>query len=127
MTYYEPLPGDDAASLSAQRARLLAGDLEHVDRPRPAPPSPPCTPSIAREIAHIARDPVGPRDDPPRPRPPVRRRPRQTARAPIARVRPCAADTAGLPLFEEAFYAGVRAAEAALDALGRPAPTLVET
>lgn len=41
------------------------------------------------------------------------------AREPIGRVVPCASDTAGLALFEEAFAAGVGAAEWALMRLGR--------
>lgn len=124
VTYYEPLPGDDVASLSAQRARLLAGDLDHwthhVQSALTA-----MHPGITRDIAHIAVTRWG--------HAMIRPVPGllfggalETARAPIGRVRPCAADTAGLPLFEEAFYAGVLAAEAALAALGRPAPTIVE-
>jgi phytoene dehydrogenase-like protein len=125
VTYYEPMPGDDAAQLAAQRARLLEGDADrwaaHVRAALAA-----MHPGIDREVVrvHVTRwghamiRPVpgllfgGALD---------------LARAPIGRVRPCAADTAGLPLFEEAFYAGVRAAEAALADVGRPGPSIVET
>ncbi len=125
ITYYEPLPGDDAAALSAQRARLLAGDLEHwTAHVRAALLA--MHPGIDKEIAHIAVTRWG--------HAMIRPVPDllfggtlDLARAPLGRVRPCAADTAGLPLFEEAFYSGVLAAEAALTDVGHPAPTIVET
>ena len=124
ITYYEPLPGDDAAALSAQRTRLLTTTLEAwADHVRAALVA--MHPELAREIVqiHVTRwghamirpvpgllfgDPLA------------------IARAAIGRVRPCAADTTGLPLFEEAFYAGLRAAEAALTQLGHPSPSLVD-
>ena len=40
-------------------------------------------------------------------------------------MRPCAADVAGLPLFEEAFYQGVAAAERALADVSPGAPSLL--
>lgn len=47
------------------------------------------------------------------------------ARQPIGRVLPCATDTSGLALFEEAFSAGVAAAEEALERLGAPEATVL--
>ena len=124
ITYYEPLPGDDAAALSAQRSRLLDTSLadwsEHVRAALVA-----MHPNIAREIAQIHVTRWG--------HAMIRPVPGllfsdalATARAPIARLRPCAADVTGLPLFEEAFYAGVRAAEAALTQIGHAAASIVE-
>lgn len=49
----------------------------------------------------------------------------QAARAPVGRVIPCAADVGGLPLFEQAFALGVRAAEDALGALGQPSDAMM--
>ena len=124
ITYYEPMPGDDAAQLAAQRARLLAGDLEHwSEHVRAALVA--MHPDIAREIAHIHVTRWG--------HAMIRPVPGllfggalAQARAAIGRVQPCAADVAGLPLFEEAFYAGVLAAESALRQLGRVDPSIVE-
>lgn len=118
LTYYEPLPADDAAGLRARRAALLEGSLERwcdqvtaeLEAMHPG-----LTPAIGR--VHVARwghamirpGPgwlFGPA--------------RSLARAPIGRVIPCAADVGGLPLFEEAFAGGVAAAELALARLGRP-------
>jgi phytoene dehydrogenase-like protein len=124
ITYYEPLPGDDAAALSAQRTRLLTTDLDtwagHVRDALEA-----MHPGINREIAQIHVTRWG--------HAMIRPVPGllfgealALARAPVGRVRPCAADVAGLPLFEEAFYGGVRAAEAALRQLGRDDPSIVE-
>jgi hypothetical protein len=47
------------------------------------------------------------------------------ARTPIGRILPCAADVGGLPLFEEAFFGGVAAAEDALARIGRPEATIL--
>lgn len=124
ITYYEPLPGDDAAALSAQRTRLLTGDLEHwAGHVRAALER--MHPGLAREIAQIHVTRWG--------HAMIRPVPGllfgealARARAPVGVVRPCAADVAGLPLFEEAFYGGVRAAEAALHQLGHDDPTIVE-
>jgi hypothetical protein len=43
----------------------------------------------------------------------------ERARAPIGCVRACATDVGGLPLFEEAFYAALEAADWALARVGR--------
>ena len=48
------------------------------------------------------------------------------ARAPIGAVVPCATDTGGVPLFEQAFCNGIAAAEHALVAAGHPAPSLLD-
>jgi phytoene dehydrogenase-like protein len=124
VTYYEPLPGDDPATLSAQRTRLLTHDLDHWAAHVRAALSA-MHPGIEREIVHINVTRWG--------HAMIRPVPGllfggalDLARAPIARVRPCAADTTGLPLFEEAFYSGVLAAEAALAELGRVDPSIVE-
>jgi len=124
VTYYEPMPGDDPTALAAQRSRLLAGDLGHWSaHVRAALEA--MHPGISREIAHIAVTRWG--------HAMIRPVPGllfggalDVARAPVGRVRPCAADTAGLPLFEEAFYAAVLTAEAALRDLGEPTPSVVE-
>ena len=124
ITYYEPLPGDDAAALAAQRTRLLTTDLESwAEHVRAALVT--MHPGIDREIARIHVTRWGHAMI--RPVPGLLfGEPLAQARAPIGRVRPCAADVAGLPLFEEAFYAGVRAAEAALRQIGREDPSIVE-
>ncbi|MFZ6180609.1 NAD(P)-binding protein [Nannocystis pusilla] len=120
LTYYEPLCGDGPAELAAQRLRLLAGDLstwsDHVVAALAA-----MHPGIASEISRIAVTRWG--------HAMIRPVPGllfgeslARARAPIGRLRPCAADVAGLPLFEEAFYQGCGAALAALADLGRSAP-----
>lgn len=117
ITYYEPQIAADAAGLANARAHLLASDartlaeqvlrsLEHMH------------PAIRRMVTqlHVHRwghamiRPVpgllfgGALD---------------RARAPIGCVRACATDVGGLPLFEEAFYAAIEAADWALDRLGR--------
>lgn len=123
LTYYEPLCGDDPAELAAQRRRLLGGDLAHWTAHVEAALSA-MHPGIARRIAHVAITRWGHAMI--RPAPGLLfGEPLQRARAPIGRVRPCAADVAGLPLFEEAFYQGVAAAEHALADLGRAAPSLL--
>ena len=123
LTYYEPLCADDPAGLAAQRTRLLAGDLEHWTAHVVAALGA-MHPGIADQIAHVAITRWG--------HAMIRPAPGllfgdalALARAPIGRVRPCAADVAGLPLFEEAFYQGVAAAERALAGLGSRAPSLL--
>lgn len=122
LTYYEPLCAEDPAGLAAQRQRLLAGDASqwstHVVAALSA-----MHPGIAGEITRVAVTRWG--------HAMIRPVPGllfgealARARAPIGRVRPCAADVAGLPLFEEAFYQGIGAAEAALADLGRPTPPI---
>jgi len=125
ITYYEPMPGDDATELAAQRARLLAGDLDHWQgHVRAALTA--MHPDIAREIVAIHITRWGHAMI--RPVPGLLFGPALAqARAAIGRVQPCAADVAGLPLFEEAFYGGVLAAESALRQLGHDAPSIVET
>nr|MCH9681609.1 twin-arginine translocation pathway signal [Deltaproteobacteria bacterium] len=118
LTYYQPLPADDGPGLRARRQQLLAGSLDHW-----------CThvtgqldamhPGIERDIRrmHITRWGHAMV----RPAPGVLfGRERMVAAAAVGRVQPCASDVAGLPLFEEAFCGGVRAAERALTRLGHP-------
>nr|WP_263430133.1 NAD(P)/FAD-dependent oxidoreductase [Nannocystis pusilla] len=120
LTYYEPLCGDGPAELAVQRRRLLSADLsrwsDHVVAALSA-----MHPGIAGEITSVSITRWGHAMIRPVPGllfgPALAR-----ARAPIDRVRPCAADVAGLPLFEEAFYQGSSAALAALVDLGRAAP-----
>jgi len=118
LTYYQPLPADDAAGLRARRQELLGGSLEqwcdHVAAELEAM-HPGLSPEIRR--IHIARWGHAM----------IRPAPgwlfgeaRAVARRPLGRVIPCAADVGGLPLFEEAFNAGIAAAELALARLGRP-------
>lgn len=123
VTYYEPLCGADAGELAAQRRRLLAGDVAHwaahVESALSA-----MHPGISAQIAGVTVTRWG--HAMVRPVPGLLfGEPLRLARAPLGRVRPCAADVAGLPLFEEAFYQGVSAAEAALAELGSPGPTLL--
>ena len=111
ITYYEPLLAKDA------RASLLAGDARSLGE------------QVLRALEHM--------------HPGIRRwlvamhvhrwghamiRPvrgllfgsaLEQARAPIGCVRACATDVGGLPLFEEAFYSAIEAADWALDRLGR--------
>jgi phytoene dehydrogenase-like protein len=114
ITYYEPLVADD---LAIARARLLAGDARSLGE------------QVLRSLEHM--------------HPGIRRwlgalhvhrwghamiRPvpgllfgdaLERARVPIGCVRACATDVGGLPLFEEAFYSAIEAADWALDRLGR--------
>lgn len=119
LTYYQPLPADDAAGLRARRQELLAGSLEHwcdhVSAELQAM-HPGIEPDLRR--IHVARWGHAM----------IRPGPgwlfgegRTVAARALGRVLPCAADVGGLPLFEEAFAGGVRAAELALARLGRPA------
>lgn len=118
LTYYQPLPADDAAGLRARRQELYEGGLDHwcdhVSAELEA-----MHPGLAPEIRriHVARWGHAM----------IRPGPgwlfgaeRALARGPQGRVIPCAADVGGLPLFEEAFAGGVAAAELALARLGRP-------
>lgn len=118
LTFYQPLPADDAQGLAARRDALLSGSLDHhcdfVTQQLEAM-HPGLGPDIRR--IHVARWGHAM----------VRPAPghlfgagRALARRRVGRVRPCAADVGGLPLFEEAFAAGVAAAEDALARLGRP-------
>ncbi len=124
ITYYEPMPGDDAAQLAAQRTRLLTGDIDHWQgHVRAALTA--MHPDIAREMVAIHITRWGHAMI--RPVPGLLFGPALAqARAAIGRVQPCAADVAGLPLFEEAFYSGVLAAESALRQLGHDDPSIVE-
>jgi phytoene dehydrogenase-like protein len=117
ITYYQPLVADDPAGLAQHRAHLLASDarglseqvvraLEHMH------------PGIRRQLSTIHVHRWG--------HAMIRPTPGflfggalETARAPIGRVRACATDVGGLPLFEEAFYAAIDAADWALEQLGR--------
>jgi glycine/D-amino acid oxidase-like deaminating enzyme len=118
LTYYQPMPADDAAGLRARRQELFDGSLDHwcdhvtaeLDAMHPG-----LAPEIRR--IHVARWGHAM----------IRPGPgwlfgaeRTVARRPLGRVLPCAADVGGLPLFEEAFSGGVAAAELALARLGRP-------
>lgn len=118
VTYYQPMPADDLAGLRERRAELLAGSLDHwcdhvAEQLEAMHPG--VGPTIRR--LHVTR--WGHAMVQPRPGhlfgPGL-----ASARLPVGRVLPCAADTGGLPLFEEAFAGGVRGAEWALDHLGRP-------
>ncbi len=114
ITYYEPFTGRDPA---AERARLLQGDattwLAHVrkalERVHPAIGPKIRASSIARWGHAMVRPVPGL----------LFGDALRGARAPLGAVIPCATDTRGLALFEEAFYAGRDAAELALARLGR--------
>jgi hypothetical protein len=116
ITYYEPLVADDAQGLAGARARLLAGDArdwsEHVLRSLER-----MHPAIRKGLVALHVHRWG--------HAMVRPVPGllfggalELARAPIGRLRPCAADVGGLPLFEEAFYSAAEAAEWALRVAG---------
>lgn len=118
ITYYQPMPADDVEGLRQRRTDLLAGSLDHwcdhVGNELEA-----MHPGIGATVRrmHIARWGHAMI----RPVPGVLFGPgRATAAAPVGRIQPCSTDVAGLPLFEEAFCAGVRAAELAVARLGRP-------
>jgi len=115
ITYYEPLVADDAAGLGSARARLLANDAhawsEHVLRSLEH-----MHPRIRKQVnaMHVHRWGHAML----RPTPGVLFGDALTlARAPIGRVHACATDLGGLPLFEEAFYAALEAANWALTQL----------
>jgi len=113
VTYYEPLLGDPTPA----RKRLLEGSLqhwsEHVEHALAAM-HPQALQGQIREV-HLTR--FGHAMI--RPVPGLLFGPHLAlAAAPIGNVIPCAADVSGLPLFEEAFYGGVRAAETAMARLG---------
>jgi phytoene dehydrogenase-like protein len=117
ITYYEPLVADDAQGLATARAHLLATDarglgdrvlraLEHMH------------PAIRRSLTALHVHRWG--------HAMIRPVPGllfggalERARAPIGCVRACATDVGGLPLFEEAFYAALEAADWALERVGR--------
>ncbi|PRQ03233.1 FAD-dependent oxidoreductase [Enhygromyxa salina] len=117
ITYYQPLVADDPAGLAQHRAHLLGSDarglseqvlgaLEHMH------------PGIRRHLSALHVHRWG--------HAMIRPVPGhlfggalELARAPIGCVRACATDVGGLPLFEEAFYAAIDAADWALDRIGR--------
>lgn len=118
LTYYQPLTADDSAGLRARRQQLYAGSLDHWSDRVVADLST-MHPGIEADVRriHVARWGHAM----------IRPGPgwlfgqgRAVASRPVGRVLPCAADVGGLPLFEEAFAGGVRAAEEALARLGRP-------
>lgn len=113
ITFYEPLTGDPIAA----RRRLQGGSLEHwsahVERALGSMHA--GLPAQMRRI-HIARWGHGML----RPTPGTLFGPTaELAARPIGRVWPCAADVGGLPLFEQAFAEGIRAADQALAVHGR--------
>jgi hypothetical protein len=120
LTYYEPLCADsrDRARdrVAKKRAHLLASDLaalgEHVltelERMHPSIRTKAERINVSRWGHAMIRPVPGL----------LFGDALATARASIGRVLPCATDTSGLPLFEEAFHAGVRGAESALARMG---------
>ena len=112
ISYYEPLVAADRPGLAARRADLLARDAralgEHVLRSLE-----PMHPGIRRWLRALHLHRWG--------HAMIRPTPGllfggvlDTARAPIGRIRACATDVGGLPLFEEAFYSALEAADWAL-------------
>ncbi len=125
ITFYEPLPADDPAGLAQRRTELLAGTAEHFGA-HVTTALEGMHPGIARAIRRIDIARWG--HGMVRPVPNLLFSPTLAgAAAPIGRVLPCAADVGGLPLFEQAFCNGVRAAEAALSRLGRAVDTIVRS
>jgi hypothetical protein len=117
LTYYQPLCAKDDVELVARRTALLKGPLDHwcehvvgeLEKMHPG---------IRPDISRIHLTKWG--------HAMVRPTPGllfgemlATARRPIGTVLPCATDITGLPLFEEAYIAGVAAAETALARVGR--------
>lgn len=108
ITYYDAMTGDPGAA----RTRLLRGSVQHwrdqvlraMARVHPALPEHVTQMTIARWGHGMVRPTPGQIFGPAAP---LRTRP-------LGRLRSCASDTAGLALFEEAFYSG---RSAALDAL----------
>lgn len=109
ITYYEPLPADDAEGLANARAHLLGSDarslaeqvLRSLERMHP---------SIRKQLTHLHVHRWG--HAMLRPTPGLLfGEALARARQPIGRVCPCAADVGGLPLFEEAFYAALTGAD----------------
>ncbi len=116
ITYYEPLVGATAEALAMQRARLLAGDArewgEHVIRSLER-----MHPTLRKTLRAVHVHRWGHAMI--RPVPGLLFGPElELARQPIGRVRACATDVGGLPLFEEAFYSAIEGAEWALARLG---------
>lgn len=124
LTFYEPWCAADATELRARRTALLEADADTLAA------------HVQTELARMhgdldirAIDLVRWGHGMIRPSPGLLfGEALATARAPIGRVLPCAADTSGLALFEQAFANGVRAAETALARRGRPgAATMLPT
>lgn len=116
ITYYQPLVAGDAEGLAMQRARLLAGDArewgEHVIRSLER-----MHPRLRESLRAVHVHRWG--------HAMIRPVPGllfgaelELARQAIGRVRACATDVGGLPLFEEAFYSAIEAAAWALDRIG---------
>ena len=115
ITFYEPLTAPDPTTLTKRRTDLLTGTSAHwaahvtaaLDGMHPG-----ITPSIRRlDIARWGHAMV-------RPIPGLLfGETLKRAATPIGKVLPCAADVGGLPLFEQAFTLGLRAAEEALQRL----------
>jgi phytoene dehydrogenase-like protein len=116
LSYYEPLCGVDVGALKKVRAGLLSGDAdrwaEHVitelERMHPTIRNKAVRMDIHRWGHAMLRPAPGT----------LFGDALAGARKPIGKVIPCATDTTGLPLFEEAFYAGARAAEVSLATAG---------
>ncbi len=120
LTFYQPFPRDD---LTAARTRLLEGSLDHwVTQVTTALEGmhPGITPTLRRmDIARWGHAMI-------RPVPGLLFGDRLVAaRAAIGAVIPCGTDVTGLPLFEQAFAAGVGAAEEACRRLGRAVVSLI--
>jgi phytoene dehydrogenase-like protein len=123
VTYYEPFPADSPAALAQRRTELLAGTAEQFGA-RVTAALEDMHPGIERSIRRIDVARWGHGMIRPTPGLLFGNALAQAA-TPIDRVLPCAADVGGLPLFEQAFFNGVRAAEAGLSRLGRPVDTIV--
>lgn len=123
LTYYEPWCAPDAAALAQRRQRLLSATLDelcdHVLAQLEAMHG-----GITRHVRAIDVSRWGHAMVRPVPGALFSAR-AEAARLPVGRVVPCAADTGGLPLFEQAFALGVRAAEDALAALGHPSDAMI--
>ncbi len=123
LVLYEPFVGRSPSDLAAARRRLLETPLR-VATSQTLAALASMHPQIAADVRRVRIARWG--------HAMIRPRPgylfgsaRARAAAPIGAVQPCAADVGGLPLFEEAFAAGVSAAAWAIRRAGRtPDPDL---
>ncbi len=123
LVLYEPFCADTPKALAAARRRLLRSSLDESTGEVLAALED-LHPGIGRHVRHVRIARWG--------HAMIRPRPgylfggsRERAAAPVGAVRPCAADAGGLPLFEEAFAAGIEAAAWAARRAGRtPDPSL---
>jgi hypothetical protein len=123
LTYYQPLCAKDEVELVARRTALLKGPLDHWSE-HVVGELEKMHPGIRPDISRIHLTKWG--HAMVRPTPGLLfGKMLATAKKPVGCVHPCATDVTGLPLFEEAYIAGVTAAETALARVGRDQRTIL--